>query len=65
MALVILGDFIQNNISADADYLINDKKVEITLSNNEVTKYFHQKVNKVNKYIKDETYIVFVNRISV
>ncbi len=57
------GKFIENDkeITAEPDFIIGGRKVEITCSRNVCNKIFHQKSNKIHKMIADGTDMVFVN----
>ncbi len=59
----VTGEFIENNrkITTSADFKINTRLVEITRSDIPCNRVFHQKVSKVNRSIKDNFDIIFVN----
>lgn len=58
-----LGEFIEDDklITAEPDYQLDDRKIEITCSKVVCPKVFHEKVNKINRMTKDGTEMVFVN----
>lgn len=60
------GKFIEedSNISNDPDFDIDGTLVEITRSDTICKKHFHQKTNKINRFLKDQTTLVFVNGYS-
>ncbi len=57
------GKFIsdENKVTGAPDYLIGDRLVEITRADTFCRKVFHEKVAKVNKCIKVNSSLVFVN----
>jgi hypothetical protein len=48
-------------VSLDPDFIIGEKKYEITRSSSVCQRYFHQKVGKVKKCIDEDVIMVFVN----
>lgn len=57
------GSLIKDNnlVVGDADFIINNRLVEITQSHKVCSKWFHEKQSKINRAIKDKIDIVFVN----
>lgn len=58
------GEFLEDkNVTSDPDFIIDGVYTEITKSNTVCKKYFHEKLNKVNKALSDnsENNLVFVN----
>lgn len=57
------GAFIDNikDVTADPDFKIDDKLVEITRSDVMCERTFHQKCHKIIRCLKDNTELVFVN----
>ena len=58
------GDFIPDKVNHSQDYLINNKKIEITHSS-KILSRFHEKVEKVKKNINEDGIMVYVNGIDV
>lgn len=60
------GELIKNNrkVHLKADYVIGNKSVEITRSDGECTRYFHEKVDKVHECIEDGSSMIFVNGLN-
>jgi hypothetical protein len=58
----VTGKFLESDkVSSDPDYRIGNRVVEITRSDSVCARTFHEKVNKVEKALKNKTDIVFVN----
>jgi hypothetical protein len=57
------GEYVSNqrNISYTPDFRINDIFTEITRSDVDCKRYFHQKSGKIDKYIVNKNTLVFVN----
>lgn len=57
------GKLVRDNkkVFVGPDYAINHEKVEITRSDSECKSYFHEKIGKVDKCIKEKSSMVFVN----
>ncbi len=56
------GDYVDNKeVSLEEDFEIEDTKVEITKSDVVCRRYFHEKVSKVEKCIRDGITLIFVN----
>lgn len=51
----------KNKVSLEPDFIIGNKKYEITRSSSVCQRYFHQKVGKVKKCIDEDVIMVFVN----
>lgn len=58
------GEFVDgNHVSNDPDFFIEPHMVEITHSRVWCGRYFHQKIDKIKKCIKNKYYLVFANGI--
>lgn len=55
---------IQDKATSKEDFFIGSQKFEITRSARPCKKFFHEKVGKVKRCIKENIYMVFVNGIS-
>lgn len=54
------GKFIFGKVNTKADYLVNDKPLEIKF-NNRMLDFFHFKVSQLNSYIRQDAHVLFVN----
>jgi hypothetical protein len=60
------GEFVENaNVTGDPDFLIDGISTEITRADTFCKDFFHQKIPKINKCIKENSNIVFVNGFKV
>lgn len=61
------GTYISNNrkITSQPDFLVNDQLIEITRADTLCKRYFHIKVSKVEKCVKDKFNFMFVNGFSI
>jgi hypothetical protein len=61
------GAFIpkEGKVTSDPDFKINDQLVEITHSGTVCNKYFHQKVSKIDRAIREGHVLIFVNGFKV
>jgi hypothetical protein len=55
----------KETVTSDPDFIIGKKVTEITRADTLCDKFFHWKVNKIKRAIKDEVYTVFVNGFRV
>jgi hypothetical protein len=60
------GNFVENNknVTHTPDFIIDGKYIEITRSDRPCKRSFHQKIAKVNKCVKENYIMIFVNGLT-